>query len=320
MKENMLNIIKSLPDQIEDSLNFAKNIKFLEDIKKIMVCAIGDDAVAGEILKQYLKDIIEVEVNRDYFIPNRVGKDTLVFIVSYTGNEEEVISAYRTGQRKNLKMVVITSGGKLEQLSSMGKTQKVILQKGLKTRNALAYMLFPMITILYNSRMIDNPSEEIKKTIISIKKTGFEERAKTLADNLVEKVPLIYTSEKMSPAAMVWKHHLNKTAKMHAFFNVFNEASYNEVAGYENINARYHVIMILDESDYQKTKNIMNETKREITQAGINVTEMVIKGDCFITKLFSSIYLGQLTSYFLALKYERDPLPEGFVERIKRGF
>ncbi len=320
MKENMLNIIKSLPEQIDDSLNFAKNIKVLDEVKKIIVCAIGDDAVAGEILKQYLKDIIEVEVNKDYFIPNHVQKETLVFIASYTGNQEEVISAYRTAQRKNLNIVVITSGGKLEELSGIAKTQKIIVPKGLKTRNALPYMLFPMMTVLYNSRIINNPLEEIKKTINAIEKTGFEERAKTLADSLFEKVPLIYTSEKMSPAAMAWKNHLNKTTKMHAFFNVFNEASYNEIAGYENINERYHVIMILDESDYPKIKNIMNQAKREITQTGINVTEMVIKGEYFITKLFSSIYLGQLTSYFLALKYERDPLSEGFAERIKRGF
>jgi glucose/mannose-6-phosphate isomerase len=320
MKENMLNIIKSLPDQIKDALNFAKNVKILDEVKKIMVCAIGDDAIAGEILKQYLKDTIEVEINRDYFIPNYVGKETLIFIVSYTGNQEEVISAYRTAQRKNLNIVVIASGGKLEELSGIAKTQKIIVPNGLKSRNALPYVLFPMITVLYNSRIINNPSEEIKKTISAIERAGFEERAKTLADNIFDKVPLIYTSERMAPAAMVWKHHFNKTAKMHAFFNVFNEASYNEIAGYENINARYHVIMILDDADYPKIKNIMSQAKREITQVGIDATEMIIKGEHYLTKVFSSVYIGQLTSYFLAIKYDRDPLSEGFVERIKRGF
>ena len=34
--------------------------------------------------------------------------------------------------------------------------------------------------------------------------------------------------------------------------------------------------------------------------------------------MFSAIYLGDLTSYYLALKYSTDPTPVDIIERLKK--
>ena len=175
-----------------------------------------------------------------------------------------------------------------------------------------------MLAVLYNSHFIDNPSEDIKNTIKALKNPKFKERAQDLAEKLVEKVPLIYSSEKMGVVAYRWKTQFNENAKIHAFHHVFPELDHNELVGYGNIKAGYHIIIIKDDEDYVKVKKRMDITKRLISEAGINVTELVIKGECFLTKLFSAIYLGDLTSYYLALKYGTDPTPVDVIEKLKK--
>ncbi len=317
-KSNMINILKSIPEQIAEAVKLAKDVKITEPIKKIMVAGMGGSAICGDILKAYLKDKINVEINKNYFLPELVGKETLLFIVSYSGNTEETISAFRTAQRKNMNMVVITAGGKLEELSKISKTPCIIIPKAFQPRAAIAYLFFPMLAVLYNSHYIDNPVEDIKKTIKALKNPKFKERAQDLAEKLVEKIPLIYASEKMGVVAYRWKTQFNENAKIHAFCHVFPELDHNELVGYDNIKAGYHVVIIKDDDDYVKIKKRMDITKRLISEAGINVTEMVIKGDCFLTKQFSAIYLGDLTSYYLALKYGTDPTPVDIIEKLKK--
>ena len=317
-KSNMINILESIPEQIAEAIKLAKDVKVTDPVKRIMVAGMGGSAVSGDILKAYLRDKIDVTVNKDYSLPELAGKETLLFIVSYSGNTEETISAFRTAQRKNMNMVVITTGGKLEELSKISKTPCIIIPKGFQPRAALAYLFFPMLAVLYNSHFIDNPVEDIKNTIKALKNPKFKERAQDLAEKLVEKIPLIYSSEKMGVVAYRWKTQFNENAKIHAFCHVFPELDHNELVGYDNIKAGYHVIIIKDDDDYVKIKKRMDITKRLISEAGINVTEMVIKGDCFLTKLFSAIYLGDLTSYYLALKYGTDPTPVDIIEKLKK--
>ncbi|PIN77694.1 bifunctional phosphoglucose/phosphomannose isomerase [Candidatus Woesearchaeota archaeon CG_4_10_14_0_2_um_filter_33_10] len=317
-KSNMINILESIPEQIAEAIKLAKDVKVTDPVKRIMVAGMGGSAVSGDILKAYLRDKIDVTVNKDYSLPELAGKETLLFIVSYSGNTEETISAFRTAQRKNMNMVVITTGGKLEELSKISKTPCIIIPKGFQPRAALAYLFFPMLAVLYNSHFIDNPVEDIKNTIKALKNPKFKERAQDLAEKLVEKIPLIYSSEKMGVVAYRWKTQFNENAKIHAFCHVFPELNHNELVGYGNIKAGYHVVIIKDDDDYVKIKKRMDITKRLISEAGINVTEMVIKGDCFLTKLFSAIYLGDLTSYYLALKYGTDPTPVDVIEELKK--
>ncbi len=317
-KSNMINILENIPEQIAEAIKLAKDIKVTEPVKRIMVAGMGGSAVSGDILKAYLKDKIDVTVNKDYSLPELTGKETLLFVVSYSGNTEETVSAFRTAQRKNISMIVITTGGKLEELSKISKIPCVIIPKGFQPRAALAYLFFPMLTVLYNSHFIDNPAEDIKNTIKALKNPKFKERAEDLAERLVEKVPLIYSSERMGVVAYRWKTQFNENAKIHAFCHVFPELNHNELVGYGNIKAGYHVVIIKDDEDHIRVKKRMDITKRLISESGINVTEMVIKGECFLTKLFSAIYLGDLTSYYLALKYGTDPTPVDVIEELKK--
>ena len=59
-------------------------------------------------------------------------------------------------------------------------------------------------------------------------------------------------------------------------------------------------------------------TMNLIKKKGVSVTEIVIKGNSFLTRLLSAIYTGTWVSYFLALEYETDPTPVDMIEDLKK--
>jgi len=113
-KDDMLGAIKSFPKQCRDALSLPQGISVSGNIKKIVVAGMGGSAIGGDLLKAFMEDsMVPVYVSRSYKVPGFVDSNTLVFIVSYSGNTEETYSSYLDAYEKKAKIIAITSGGKI---------------------------------------------------------------------------------------------------------------------------------------------------------------------------------------------------------------
>src|SRR5690606_4405677 len=68
-----------------------------EKIDEIVMCGTGGGSMASiNLLKSYLFDEIKypVVLNQGYTLPQFVDQNTLVFIMTHSGNTEEMISCY----------------------------------------------------------------------------------------------------------------------------------------------------------------------------------------------------------------------------------
>ena len=130
-KSKMKKVILNSPNQIEEALKFTGNIKVKGDFKNIIVCGVGGSALPANILLTYLNllssDYPPIYINRDYGLPRWSGKKSLIICVSYSGNTEETISAFKTALKRNLKIAGIASGGKIAELSA--KQQAILSQR-----------------------------------------------------------------------------------------------------------------------------------------------------------------------------------------------
>jgi len=61
------------------------------------------------------------------------------------------------------------------------------------------------------------------------------------------------------------------------------------------------------------TKKLIKEVNAEVT-----FTEINIKGPDALTRIFTTIHLGDLISYYLAMIYATDPTPVEIIERLKK--
>ena len=326
-KSDMLTVLKGLPEQITESYKLENSIKLKGMPDNIIFCGMGGSSIAERVFADYLKSLavkIPTFIVEGYDLPQCLTKNSLVLIVTYSGNTEESISCFRQALRNGHNIIIITSGGKLLEYANNSRIPIIIIPKGLQPRNAIAYMFFPMVRIFENSGIISNQSAKIDDLITTISKnmSAFESNAQQIAEKCVGRMPIIYSSDIFYNIAYRWKCEFNENSKILAFCNKFPELDHNELIGYANyqkLSLPLHIIMLHDESDHRRIQKRMNITKkliREMSQDKIVFTDIAIRGDSMMTRMFTTILLGDLTSYYLALQYQTDPTPVDIIEKL----
>jgi glucose/mannose-6-phosphate isomerase len=319
-KENMYKELEGFFNQVRDGWKLVDDTVKFEDIDKIIISGMGGSALPGEMLKSYLyKEFkIPIMINRNYDLPEYADQKTLVIVSSYSGNTEETIESFRKANRKGCPIVVIAYGGKLVDMAKKYDKLLIRLPKALQPRLAYGYSFFAILKIFQNSGFVKNQDAEVNKLIDALRRDIYKKKGEALAEKLIGKIPLIYASEKLFAIAYKWKINFNENSKMHAFCNFFPELNHNEMVGYTKLNGNYYVIIIKDDYDEAQIKKRMQITKKIMQKASCPVIDIELTGTSELVKLFSTIYLGDWTSYFLAIKNETDPTPVDLVEDFKK--
>ena len=99
---------------------------------------------------------------------------------------------------------------------------------------------------------------------------------------------------------------------------MFSEFNHNEICGYENPKGDFHIIILKDSEDHPKIKDRIKVFKKIMKTYDTSLTEIAVKGKNFLSRLFSSIWMGTYLGYFLALEYETDPTPVKIIEKFKQ--
>jgi len=307
--------IMNFSSYIRDASEFGKDIK-IKPYKDIHIVGMGGSGIPGDILRS-LKTDVPIYSDRLSKLPAYANKDSLVFVISYSGNTEEALHSYNDALQKKCQVVVITSGGKISQKAMKDGVPFIKIPIGIQPRAALPYLIVPILNMLEYPLKLDAlypllEDEAIKK------------KAKDLAGKIQGNIPIIYSSENIKGVSYRWKTQFNENAKLHAFQNVISELNHNEMEGYENLNGDYYVIFLIDEMDSVSIKKRMSITKSLIKENGVGSTEIVIRGRNDFNRLMTEIYVGDLTSLFLAELNKTDPtqvnLIENFKKRLKNGY
>ena len=313
---NMLKVLEDFPEQCKTALELTKGLTVQGDIKNIIVAGMGGSGIAGDILRAYISSFkIPVNVVKDYKLPEFVDANTLVFAVSYSGNTEETLSAYYDAVKKKAKIVAITSGGELAKLCK--KTIKI--PSGYQPRAALGFLFFPILGVLSNANVIDVKTQDVAEMLsVTGNVESYKKEAQHIAKTIRNRVPVVYSSNLFGVAAYRWKCQFNENSKIAAFYNIFSEMNHNEVVGYQSMDRAIFIsIMLKDKYDDTEIKKRMDVTKK-IIETKADVIEVNSRGDSFLARLFSLIYVGDFASYYHAINNRIDPTPVAVIENLKK--
>lgn len=316
--ESYLRTLLELPRQIEEAVELAGNISVQGPFENIAILGMGGSALPGEFLASYADLPIPLIICKDYELPKIVKSKSLVFAISYSGNTEETVLTFREARRRGAKVVAIASGGKIEEIAKREAVPFVKVPSGIQPRAALPYLFFPILSVLHNAKILPFPEDAVKEMIVALRNPSYLDRAKTLAGKLVDKIPLIYSSQKFKAIAYKWKINFNENSKTHAFYNTFPELNHNEMVGFTKLSGSFHVIILQDESDISRVKERMKLTKNMIASKGVDSTLVEVTGNSHLARMFSALHLGDLTSYYLADLRDVDPEPVDVVEEFKK--
>lgn len=315
--KNMKGVIEAFPKQIMEGFSLPGKLR-AEGFDSVLVAGMGGSALAGEILKCFVGEKFPVYVTKDYELPGFAGPKTLVFAISYSGDTEETIQAYRDSIRKGCRTVVIASGGKLDILARKQNIPLINVPRGMQPRMSYGYIFFSLLRVLHNSGMVTVEERELESLERTLKGSFFREKGAEMAELLFGRIPLIYTSRKMSAVGYKWKINFNENSKIHAFHNVFPEMNHNEMVGFTKLNGEYYAVILKNDQDNPRVRLRMDVTKEIIKAMKVEVTEIEISGSNHLTKIFSAIYIGDWLSYYLALKNKVDPTPVELVQKLKK--
>ena len=320
--DSYIALVERFPEHLYEAKSLGSGVR-VSGVDKVVIAGMGGSAIAGSLLQIYCSEKapnLHVHVSRSYEVPAFVDSKTLVFVSSYSGNTEETLSSFKSAMRKGARIVVVSSGGRiLKQAEELNKPL-VALPEGIQPRAALPYLFLPLLNVMHASGLIPDPSSEISAAIGSLKSaaSGYKERARSLAEKLVGKVPLIYSSDRFAGIAYRWKTQFNENAKIHAFSHFFPELNHNELVGFSKLNANYYAIMIEDEADSRRIKERIKLTKDIIGGKGVPSTQIVIKGEHLLTRILSAVHIGDLASVYLAKLTGVDPEPVAIIEDFKK--
>ena len=325
-KDNFKRFLLKFPDQIRESEEIFKSagIKLKSsEIDNILYLGMGGSAIAGDIYRSTFFDELTVPLTvvRGYHCPQFCSKRTLVIVSSYSGNTEETLSAAESAHEKGGRIIAIASGGKMAELAKKHSWQLINIPGGMPPRQALGYVLFPLIHLLNPllTRKVD--SEQIKNLYNLIRSVvkRYDEKtsegkslAKELAIKIHHRIPLIYTSAPVLEAVSVrWKNQFQENAKSMAFNNVIPEMNHNEIVGWEMEHKclENFIVFFLEENDsHHRIRARVELTKKIIVERGAEVVSLYTEGDTRLEQVISLICKGDWITYYLALLYEKNPI------------
>jgi glucose/mannose-6-phosphate isomerase len=329
----MMKLIEQFPAQCEEAAKigaaFAPPPGYASAVKNIVFTGLGGSAIGADILRSYASGEIKlpVSVNRNYTLPDFVGRESLVIASSYSGNTEETISAYKDARKRGSSLIAVTSGGELAKMAAQDKIPSVMIPKGLPPRCALGYSFFPLLAIASKLGFIKDKSESAKEAIrvladLRDKALGGavpdeKNLAVKIAKALYGKLPVIYGGcDHIDAVVTRWRGQLAENSKTLASSHVFPEMNHNEIVGWENPKALFKdlaVILLRDKDDHPRTALRMDITKRIIESEKVKVMEVHSAGEGLLARIFSLVYTGDYVSFYLAILNKKDPTP---VERV----
>lgn len=311
-------------NSIREGFELSKNIRLLSnDFDKIAFVGVGDSSMTGKIMANLYGDHLDIFDINSYHLPSFFDSKTLVFLISYSGNAEEVMFAMKDGLRLNCKMIAITSGGKLSEIAKKDNITLVNLPKNLVPNISLGYVFFSVLRILSNHKIIQDVSPEIDALVNVFKNKKKDSLAGNLSEKIYDKTVIVYTPENLNSVGYRWKTQFNEVSKINSFSNILPDLDHNEIMSYSFENPDYYVIFLTDEKSGIRMKKRVEITK-DIIKRSASVTEIQIRGNSLLAKIFTAINLGDLTAADLALKRKVDPLSVDLYDeinsRLKKDF
>lgn len=329
---NFKQFILDFPDQFQEGLSLAKDIRIEGEFNKVVVSGMGGSALPVNLLQSYLADYFSqnkgkvaptiIIPNRSYSLPPESYDKCLNFLSSYSGTTEETVACFREAIENKLPSIGISHAGNIEKMCKETSTPFVKLPypfENFQPRMGTGYFFGVFYQILVNHGLAPDKGGEFIDSAKKLKENMsiFEEKGKEIAEKIKGKTPIIYASSKFSSIAMVWKIKINENAKTPAFWNFFPELNHNEMVGHTNPQAKFIAIMLRDRQDHPRNFKRYEITAKLINEKGIDTQIVDMDGEDAFYKMFSTILVGDFASYNLALTYNQDPTPVAMVEDLK---
>jgi glucose/mannose-6-phosphate isomerase len=335
--QNMLAQFDGLPDQLQQAwdLGLAQPLPDFKDIQNIVISAMGDSAIAAELVTASVSSGIRLPVtlHRNYGLPAFVsGNQTLVICCSHSGNTEEVLDSFEAAVKNDCSIFVTSTGGELTKRASEKNIPVWKFDyKGMDT-TAIAYPFGLLLALFSRLGLIPEPAKDVAEAIAMMKRSQQHIRAEVIAaknpakryaGQLVGRWVTFIAAENLAPVARRWKTQVNQLAKAGANFEIIPEATHNTLTATINpnqtLNAHTMTLFMRASSDHPRNRLRSDLMRQAFMLEALNTDVIDARGESIIAHLWTLILFGDYMAYYLAMAYGADPSEEMAVINFKKS-
>lgn len=337
-KGRMYESIELLGQQCEQAWQEVKKIKIPKSFSKnnnLIFFGMGGSALGPEITKYLFLDSMKkpVEIIRDYSTPNFVDQNTLVFLVSYSGNTEETLQSAKESIRRTKKIIVITAGGDLEKFAFKNHLPIYLIDPinnpcG-QPRMALGYMVMGVIGLLKNLGLVKIDEQEVKKAIAELAKLNDKfglkintsnNLAKKIAQKIYQKMPIFVASKHLLGNVHTAANQTNENGKNFSAFFTLPDLNHHLLEGLAHPKQGknfLHFVFFNSKFYNPRTQARYKITQKIVKQNGVGFSEINLGGQTKLIQSFEALSFSSYLSYYLALLNNLDPSPVPWVDYFK---
>lgn len=323
----MKELIQNFSGQLLDALSIGKKAGLklgAGSYHHVVVSGLGGSGIGGSIVQEFVFDQIRIPfiVNKDYFIPKFVDKNTLFIACSYSGNTEETLQAVSLARKTGATIVCVSSGGELAAEARRFGFHLIEIPSGMPPRSCLGYAFIQLLYILKYARLITGSFEsQIQQGIERIKHDSkqINQKASDLAKNLNGKVVAIYSIAGREGLAIRFRQQLNENSKILAWSNVIPEMTHNEIVGWRAKNESVAVVCCYHADDYDRNLQRMKVLKKVVKTYSNQWNDLVIKGSSYWEKAIYFIHLTDWVSFYLSELNGQDAVEVKVIDTLKKA-
>jgi glucose/mannose-6-phosphate isomerase len=293
----------------------------------------GGSAIAADLLADAYFPRLKVpfKVCRNYRLPEFVGPDTLLIVISYSGNTEETLAALKEGEKRGARIWALSSGGKLREEAVKKHYPFFLIPGGYQPRAALPLLLGTLQSALSRAGILADAENDLPPAAALLQELRRENcwetplrsnPAKQLAKKLLGRIPVIIgTSDLTSAVALRFKCQLNENSKQAALPAILPEMNHNEIvnlAALPRSGNPFALVVLRDEKESERMKKRVEITKSILSKTLGGVNELPARGKNPLARLLSLVMFTDFVSVYLALEAGIDPTPVEAIERLKK--
>jgi len=324
--------------------------------QQVLVCGMGGSAIAAEMAAPLQEDAAaRIDVWRDYDLPGWVDQRVLVIAASYSGDTEETLSAAAAARERGCRVVALTTGGRLAQMSSNDSPAEfsvVRLPERLPPRAAFGYGLGALLHTLARLGGGAELAAQIDATVSTLTEGNAHHLAGVdlttappavaavtaaqapvatdtpaavyeLARSVAGRFVVIYScGAEAHGAGARLKAQLNENAKCPAYHVRFPELDHNDIVGWElaaGDRERFALVVLRGGEQCASDRRRLVATLAELREDLPLTCEIGPRGEQPLARAMSLVQWGDYFSCYVALARGIDPVPVARIERLKRA-
>ncbi|MCX7682498.1 MAG: bifunctional phosphoglucose/phosphomannose isomerase [Anaerolineae bacterium] len=334
--DGMLARIGELPQQCRNAWDLTSDLdlpRAYREVQRVIVLGMGGSAIGGALLEGLVSGecAVPVVIVRDYSIPTFVrGAETLVVASSYSGNTEETLIALQEALERGTLSIAITTGGQLASLAQEKGIPLLRFDYRSQPRAALGYSFTLLLGLFSRLGLVRDYSADLVEAVEVMREWQMDigpqvptaqNAAKSLAERLVNRLPVVYGAGFLAPVANRWKTQFNENSKHWAFFEVLPELHHNAVVGLgipTSVRDIVTVLMLRSDMDHPRVRVRWDITAELLAKEGVTCETFYGRGKSKLAQMLSLIHFNDYVSFYLAMLNGVDPTPVRTIAFLKR--